>query len=305
MPVPNPNIAVYTEGPLVTPSSLIALTNWVNSLSDGAQKTMLQKDLQSVTQASDVATAGYTTVIVGLCHVNDDGTINYNDFPYDSNTSAAFNEAIQALKTTPGSTVKTVLVSFGGGNWWGHPASVSDTDYPHMKANWSTFKPALIAFMQDANVDGVDWDYEPEMVPFDVPFITRITNEIAAKNFLITAAPYNYADLGNWQSVIDATVKTGGTGNNFAWWNLQVYGGADYSQWITMLQGASIGITGSAVEQFLIPGYEQQDCDDSGTISQLKSVKQNYPSVGGAFIWNFGGMPGCAAQVASDLKAVL
>ena len=191
MPVPNPNIAVYTESPLVTPSSLVALTKWVNSLPAGAQKTMLQKDLQSVNQASDVATAGYTTVIVGLCHVNDDGTINYNDFPYDSNTSAAFNAAIQALKTTPGSTVKTVLVSFGGGNWSGHPASVSDADYAHMKANWSAFKSALSTFMQDANVDGVDWDYEPETVPFDVPFITQITNEIAAKNFLITAAPYN------------------------------------------------------------------------------------------------------------------
>jgi len=303
MPVPNPNIAVYTEGPLVTPSSLITLTNWVNSLPAGAQKTMLQKDLQSVTQASDVATAGFTTVIVGLCHVNDDGTINYNDFPYDSNTSAAFNDAIQALKTTAGSTVKTVLVSFGGGNWYGHPASVSDTDYPHMKTNWSTFKPALLAFMQDANVDGVDWDYEPETVPFDVPFIIQITNEIAAKNFLTTAAPYS--NSAKWKSVIEATVKKGGTGNNFAWWNLQIYGGADYSQWITLLKGASIGITGNAVEQFLLAGYSQQDCDDSGTISQLKSVKQSYPSVGGAFIWNFGGMPGCAAQVASDLKGVL
>ena len=72
-----------------------------------------------------------------------------------------------------------------------------------------------------------------------------------------------------------------------------------------MLQGASIGISGSAVEQFLIAGYEQQDCDDGDTISQLKSLKQSYPSVGGAFIWNFDGMPGCAAQVASDLKSVL
>jgi hypothetical protein len=71
-----------------------------------------------------------------------------------------------------------------------------------------------------------------------------------------------------------------------------------------MLQGASIGITGSAVEQFLIAGYEQQDCDDSDTIRKLKRVKKSYPSVGGAFIWNFGGMAGCAAQVASDLKSV-
>lgn len=306
MSISSPNIAVYTEGPLVTPNSFSELTTWVNSLTDPTQKAMLQKDLQSVTYAADVAVAGFDTIIVGLCHVNSDGSINYNDFPYNSDTSAAFDEAIKALKTTPGSTVKTVLVSFGGGNWYLHPASVSDTDYPQMKANWSTFKPALIDFMKSANVDGVDWDYEPETVPFDVPFIKQITNEIAAQNFLVTAAPYAIKDLTNWQDVIEGTVGTvpGAKPNNFAWWNLQLYGGAVYSDWITMLQSSTIGITGNAVEAFLVPGYNIQGSNDAYAVSDLQSTRASYPSLNGAFVWNYGQMGSDAKQVASDLKGV-
>lgn len=300
MTVPSPNVAVYTENSVVTPDALASLENWANAMPDGPTKTMYLNDLANAIQASDVATAGFDTVIVGLFHVHDDGTIYYNDFPVDSDTSSDICESIQALKTSPGSTVETVLVSFGGGNWAGHPASVSDSDYPNMKANWATFQPALVELLKNSGADGVDWDYEPVTTPFDTAFIIQITNEMAGLSYLITAAPYT--DQSEWQTVIEGTVAGGGTGNNFAWWNLQLYGGAYYPDWVTGLQGVSTGLSNTGVETFLVPGYSP-NCSFS-PVDDIKGLYATYPSLNGAFIWNYSGIQACAADMSAAITKI-
>jgi hypothetical protein len=301
MTVPGPNVAVYTENAVLTPAALTTLTAWANAMPDGSTKTMYLNDLSNANAAADVAASGFDTIIVGLWHVHSDGSIFYNDFPVDSDTTAAICESIQALKTTPGSTVKTVLISFGGGNWAGHPASVSDTDYPAMKANWTTFQPALAALLRDSGADGVDWDYEPETTPFDTAFIAKITNEMAAVPCLVTAAPYT--DQADWLTVIAGTRTAGAAApNNFAWWNLQLYGGADYGNWVAALQGAPTGMTSGQVETFLLPGYSP-GCSYS-PVSDIQNLYGSYPALGGAFIWNYTGVETCAKTLSADITKI-
>jgi hypothetical protein len=297
MTISSPNVAVYTENAVLTPTALNSLEAWASTALPSAKKMYLQ-DLAGSVQAADVATAGFDTVIVGLFHVHDDGSIYYNDFPVDSDTSAYICEGIQALKTTPKSTVKTVLLSFGGGNWWGHPASVSDTDYPAMKKNWPAFKAQLIALLESCNADGVDWDYEPVTTQFDNNFIIQITNEMAAHG-LVTAAPYN--DMANWLAVIKGTITP--TGNNFAWWNLQTYAPADYVSWLTALQNASTGLTESQVGSFLLPGYSPNCSNLNDQVATIQALKASYPSLNGAFIWNYG-LINCCAPTMAELIAI-
>lgn len=300
MTVPTPNIAVYTESLVVSTSSQASLTRWAKSLPPGPDRDRCLGDLAGADQAADIATAGFDTIIVGLFHVHDGGAIYCNDFPVNSGTFAGVCEGIKALKTSPGSTVKTVLLSFGGGNWAGHPASVSDSDYPAMKASWPAFKALLTDLLKTSGADGVDWDYEPETVPFDTDFITRITNELAALPCLVTAAPYT--DQQNWLTVLKGT-ETGSSGNNFAWWNLQLYGGADYSDWVTALKGASTGLGAGSVEAFLLPGYSPYDCSSSPA-GDIQDLYASYPLLNGAFIWNYGSIKDCAADMAASIRAV-
>lgn len=296
--IPSPNVVVYTEQPLVTTDSLTTLQNWVNSLPEGQQKTMLENDLKNTTLASDVAASGFSTVIVGLWHVHDDGSIYYNDFPYDSNTSAAFNEAISALKSTPGSNVQTVLVSFGGGG-------PSDSDYAAMQAHWTTFKPQLIELLQNINADGVDWDYEPAGT-FNTGFITQITNELGA-DYIVTAAPYDDFSASNWTTVLQGTVnlENNDVDNNFSWWNLQLYGpNTDYSNWVTALNGVTV-FPSTMIATFLVPGFSISGDDDSDAMLALASFHSTYPALGGCFVWNFGSMGAAnASQVAGDIRNV-
>lgn len=300
MTVPSPNVAVYTENSLLTPAALAALEAWASTISDGPTKKMYLNDLAAADQASDVATAGFDTVIVGLFHVHDDGSIFYNDFPVDSSTSAYIYEGIQALKTTPNTTVKKVLLSFGGGNWFGHLASVSDTDYPNMKTNWPSFKTQLIELLESTNADGVDWDYEPVTTPFDDDFMIQITNEMSAHG-LVTAAPYN--DQSNWLAVIKGTM-IGTGGNNFAWWNLQTYGGANYDEWVTALQNGATGLTDTQVAAFLLPGYSPNCSNLNDQVKTIGTLKDTYPSLGGAFIWNYRQI-NCCAPTMTELITII
>lgn len=300
MTVPSPNIAVYTESLVVTTSSQSSLTRWAQALPASPDRDRYLRDLTSVDQVGDVATAGFDTIIVGLFHVHEGGSIYYNGFPVNSETFACICEGIKALKTSTGSTVRTILLSFGGGNWQGHPASVSDSDYPAMKASWPAFKASLTDLLQTSGADGVDWDYEPETVPFDTDFIIRISNELAALPCLVTAAPYQ--DQEKWLTVIKGTM-TGPAANNFAWWNLQLYGGAIYSEWVTALQGAPTGLSPGAVEAFLVPGCLPNDCSSSPA-GDIRDLRNAYPSLDGAFIWNYEAIKECAASMAGAMRTV-
>jgi hypothetical protein len=293
-------VAVYTEDLVVTPDSKIALTNWANTITDPKYKQMLLDDLNNANFVSDIATAGYDTIIVGLFHVHEKGEIFYNDFPVANNyTYLPICDAIRALKTYPGSTVKTVLVSFGGG---GGPPSVSDSDYPNIKANLALFEKSLVEILQYTKADGVDWDYEP-YGDFDVNLIARLTGDFALKGYLVTAAPYG--DTGSWSAVLGGTANGPGLGNKFAWWNLQTYSPTgQYVDWINALKNVMSGMDYDALQAFIVPGFWPQNCNYNYVIDDLKSLRSDYPYLHGAFIWNYSAVKNCAPAVAAAIRDV-
>jgi hypothetical protein len=284
---------------VLTPNTLNSFEAWASTFPPGPKKTYL-KDLATAVQAKDVAWSGFVTIIVGLFHVHDDGTVYYNDFPVNSDTLNWISEGISALKTTSQSLVKTVLLSFGGGSYMGK--SVSDADYANMKQNWPAVKAQMIELLGSANADGVDWDYEPSKPgSFDSDFIIRITNEMAAHG-LVTAAPFT--DQSNWLDVIKGTITP--TGNNFAWWNLQLYGGdAKYGDWFTALINGSTGLPESQISTFLVPGYSPNCANLNDLTKTIQALKTTFPSLGGTFIWNYGQINCCAPDVSLELSAIL
>ena len=304
MPIPSPNIAVYTEGLVLTPAAKDSLTKWVNTQAPPGDRKMLTDALKNSLVAADVAKAGFDSIIVGLWHVHKGGDIYYNDFPINENTAAAFTGSFKWLKSAPGSTVKNVILSVGGGD------GVSDDDYKNMKAAWPTVRDALRGLFADSNADGVDWDYEPVSTQFDSDFIIMITNQMAspappAKPYRVTAAPFE--DIEEWKKVISNTLFQGGTlpGNNFSWWNLQLYGGADYKDWIDGLGEIKTGLKPLELQAFLVPGYSMSDCK-SPPVGEpsISDLRKAYKSLGGAFIWNYDGIQGCAQDVASKIRKV-
>lgn len=275
--IPTPNVALYTEA-VLTPDAVSALCS-----------------------------SGFSTIIVGLFHVHKDGSLYYNDDP----VSAATATIIASLKQTPGSRVQCVFMSIGGGNWRGHPASVSDSDYPAMKATWTqpapgqslTSKAAILQLMRAGNIDGLDLDYEPVTTPFDVDFIAQIATEISAAGHLVSAAPYQ--DHGHWGSVLSQTTTS--SGNCFTRWNLQLYGGADYATWVAYLGTLSAQTNINDPQRFLVPGYSiacgSTPNDDPG--QPLNQLAQQYPTLDGAFIWNSTSIADCLATEASAIQATL
>lgn len=293
MSIPSPNVAVYTEGPLVTPDSLNTLKAWVDSLPHGNQRDRLNEALADAPQAADVAVSGFSTVLIGLFHLDNDGTIHYNGFPFESN-AAAFNEAFAALKNTPGSTVETVIVSF------------AVTNSTNMKSKWETFKPQLLELMQNAGAQGVDWDYKPD-ADFDAPFIAQMTNDVADEGYLVTAAPFSDSSVSDWVTVIEATVNKSGTGNNFACWALQIEGPgsvAPYVSWLYSLQKATTGMTPDQLETFFSPAFQPGDCSNFPT-QQIEALRQKAPYLNGAFIYRYQAIALCAKQMAAGIRSAL
>jgi hypothetical protein len=265
------------------------------------------EDMLTSDAATAIAQSGFTTVILGLFHVHDDGSLFYNDTLVSSSMYPVF----QALKTTPGSTVKTVLFSIGGGNWVGHPASVSDSDYPCMKASWTspakgattTSKQNILDLLANAKLDGLDLDYEPVTTPFDEDFIATVVNEISQEGYMVTAAPYQ--DMPSWVAVLKNTVIMNNgviVGNRFSWWNLQLYGGAYYPSWADQLAGiaSEIGMSSSATQAFLLPGFSL-GCGDTPPGDEISGYKSSYPAINGGFIWYYTTIADCLESMANSI----
>jgi hypothetical protein len=64
---------------------------------------------------------------------------------------------------------------------------------------------------------------------------------------------------------------------------LQLYGGADYSSWVTYLNGLV-----PDPQSFLVPGWSVEfGSSPSNVTSSLKQLRGSYPSLDGGFIWKY------------------
>lgn len=227
-----------------------------------------QQQIEAMVAAThDINGSGFGTVLLGQWHVHPDGSLYYNNSPLDS--------VIQTLKVIPtalklGGSVKKVLLSFGP----------FGADFEGIKNNLALFQKTVAGIQAITDIDGLDWDLEQDYDLYG-DLLVDLTKWANGLGMMVTAAPYDYLYLSFWTSVLKRT-NTGGSAG-FSWWNLQLYGGADYGQWVAALDGLVPN-----PQSFLVPGYSVSQgssaSDVEGGLSQLQS---NYPSLDGGFIWQY------------------
>jgi len=218
-----------------------------------------------VAAAQDIANSGFGTVILGQWHVHSDGSIYYNNSLLDS--------VIQALKVIPtalkqGGSVKKVLITFGP----------FGADFQSIQRNLTQFKKTMAGVQAMTAIDGFDWDLEENYSQFGALLVdlTQWTNSLG---MMVTAAPYE--EMSFWTSVLKRTNTGGSTG--FSWWNLQLYGGADYPDWVSGLQGLVPN-----PQSFLVPGYSvDQGSSPSDVRTNLQQLQSSSPGLDGGFIWKY------------------
>jgi hypothetical protein len=221
---------------------------------------------QMLAAADDIGKSGFGTVILGQWHVHEDGSIYYNNTPV-SQVAEALQQIPVELKK--GGNVKNVLITFG-------PFA---TDFQAIQDNLATFKSTMGAIATQNQIDGFDWDLEENLETF-TNLLVDITQWANSLGKIVTAAPYY--DSSFWTTVLKQT-NTGGD-SGFAWWNLQLYGGAYYPTWVPALQGLV-----PSPESFLVPGYSvvDQQSPPAQIQQDLATTQASFPALDGGFIWKY------------------
>lgn len=269
MPPPNPQVALYSQNTF-----------------DVANPD--QQQLAAMTAAAtDLNQSGFGTIILGQFHIHDDGTIYYNNSPFDTTTKAlqAFIPAIRK------GGIK-VFLTFGA----------SQDDFDHIASNLQTFKQTIDQFISQTKIDGLDWDYEgPNYASADADLLVDLTSWANSLGLEVTAAPYYTPEINFWTGLLKRT-NTGGS-NGFSWWNLQVYSGmCDYPSWVGYLKGLVPN-----PQVFLVPGYSVAFGSTPPDVqSDLSTLKKSYSGLNGGFIWQYEDMGKngfTAAQFAAAISA--
>lgn len=231
---------------------------------DVANPTPPQIDAM-VAAAQDINRSGFGTVILGQWHVHADGGIYYNNSLLDT--------VIQALKVIPtalkqGGSVKKVLLTFGP----------FGADFQGIQKNLTQFKEAIAGVQAVTNIDGLDWDLEQDYSQYG-DLLVDLTKWANGLGMIVTAAPYEEPTF--WTNVLKKT-NTGGSAG-FAWWNLQLYGGASYPNWVPSLKGLVPN-----PQAFLVPGFNVDDGTSPGNVqSGLNQLQSAAPGLDGGFIWRY------------------
>jgi hypothetical protein len=220
-----------------------------------------------VAAAQNINRSGFGTVLLGQWHVHSDGSLYYNNSPLDT--------VIQALKVIPtalklGGSVQKVLLSFGP----------FGDDFKYIQQNLAQFQKTVAGIQAMTDIDGLDWDLEQDYDQFTDLLVT-LTQWANTEGMMVTAAPYDAYYESFWTDVLKQT-NTGGS-SGFSWWNLQLYGGAIYSDWVGYINGLV-----SNPESFLVPGYSvNQGATPSSVETDLSQIQQSFPSLDGGFIWQY------------------
>jgi hypothetical protein len=252
---------------------------------DVANPTPQQIDAM-VAAAQEINRSGFGTVILGQWHVHADGGIYYNNSLLDT--------VIPALKVIPtalkqGGSVKKVLITFGP----------FGADFQGIQQNLAQFKKAIAGVQAMTGIDGLDWDLEQDYGQYSglLVDLTKWANDLG---MMVTAAPYEETSF--WTNLLKKT-NTGGAAG-FAWWNLQLYGGANYPSWVTALKGLVPN-----PQSFLVPGYNVDDGTSPGDVqNSLSQLQSSAPGLDGGFIWRYESIAHSgftAAQYASAIAAGL
>jgi hypothetical protein len=263
--------------------------------------------LEANPDASAVQAIGpteYDLVLVAFLHTrpNDPYALFLNDTqiyqevngqltPVDPTYIETLAGLIQQLKSGY-STPKTVLLSIGP----------FQSDFDQIAPYLDTFVNNLVIMAGQLNLDGYDFDYEGNQTRDQAELVANLAiqySQAAAQAGLpanVTAAPYYGQDW--WAGILEKTATS--SGNAFSWFNVQFYAGdsntppsqgpAVFESWRSAIANANTNIADPS--DFIVPGinadpnaYPVYNPSDLTTLVQ--DIYAQYPTMGGAFVWNY------------------
>lgn len=243
--------------------------------------TSAQKQ-QMAAAAQDIGTSGFGTVILGQWHVHSDGTVYYNDSLLDSVVDE-LKTVVKALKS--GGKVTKVLIDVG-------PFA---SDFAGIEKNREKFHKAMAQLVK-TGIDGFDWDLEQDLEKYS-RLLVELNHQVKEMKLVTTAAPYY--DQSFWNKVQKESDNEHGAGNS--WWNLQLYGGTSYSDWVGPLSGVV-----QDPQAFLVPGWSiSQGTTPASLQASLSSLLASYPSLAGGFVWRYEDIASSGYTTADFAQAII
>jgi hypothetical protein len=221
--------------------------------------------LESMQQAAaDLGASGFGTIILAFLHLAQDGTFYYNDTPL-AETASFLPAMVAAIKAS--GTVQRVLMSIGP----------FGSDYAHIQSGLPQFKETLATLTAGAGIDGIDFDLEQDYERY-TELLVDLALWAVSRGLTVTAAPFE--NPGFWANVLRQA--SSGRSNPFSWWNLQIYGGAEYGSWMSHLSGLV-----DNPQSFLVPGYIVETTPPSILSGTLHGLQLSYPSLSGSYVWQY------------------
>ena len=225
----------------------------------------------------DIIASQFTHVVLASFHVDANGNL-FGSVPVVTNGALAsgVNPQLPSLYQQLAAAGKQVLYSIGNA-----AGSAGDLENLHAilsapgTAPYTNLQTNLMFVQNQMAMVGIDFDFEGPYGSDQQWTVTQFTNFVADLGFVVTYCPYIIEPF--WVAAQnDAAAPV-------AWWNLQVYGGADPATWAAGLTGAK-GVPNPAA--FLVAGYSidngQSPSDIQTSVAQAANA---VPGLGGAFVW--------------------
>lgn len=247
------------------------------------------------TNKAEIKQAGWTTMIVGLFHIDVNGQIGLND-ANDIITDGVYKNDENWLKDLAdllnGGTIETLLASFGGGGVGDFNNIKNIYEANGNSFNGTTleknFKEFIVKF---PFVSNIDMDCEDK---YDQPSFVAFCEMVIDAGFGVTFCPYDTRYMDFWTGSLAALNIS--RPNAVKYWNLQCYdggGGNTVTEWVTGIKKAiptfdttNFIHTSDWVRFWDDNKYQQRwrgDCPPE-IQKHLKGFASD-PSVGGSFIW--------------------
>jgi len=223
-------------------------------------------------------------VDLAFLHCNTDGSLNYNNGPLSPGNDPDMQAGVQLLNDNS----SFVLFSIGGSG---------GDDFQNIGNNYQTFLDNLLAVLQSYGVSGIDIDYEEAQTPQIQDTIQQLITDVSNAGYLVTAVPPG--GPGFWPSIVQNTMQSNGFPQLF-FCNLQLYGGAVFSQWVQAFTGVV-----PDPQAFLGSGYLSGQLTPQQVGTQLQSLLGQDPQTISAFIWRSPLVTGSGTTMAEYAQAII
>ena len=255
---------------------------------------------------ADVENIGPTlfdVVVLPFLHVHEGGALFYNDTPLEQLWDG-LPDAFEQLKNGY-ETKKTLILSLGP----------FQTDFTYAGQDLGQFVDDVADFVATYNIDGLDLDYEGDYGSANAELVAEIGNAFVEKTSgVLTLAPYTLQDFWCGDGGVLSRTATS-QGSNVTWMNVQFYMGSantppsdwpgTFQSWADAVASGPNNISAPDAPGFLAPGCNAETFSLDEMSDGVTLVRDKYPGVGGAFVWNYNSIVAGTAAWAQAIRQAL